>query len=407
MELDETYMLRCLQLARRGMSWVSPNPWVGAVLVNDFESGAKPYPKHEKILAEAWHARFGKAHAEQALLNSLPIDFDYAGTTLYVNLEPCAHVGKTPSCANLLIEKGIPRVVVGMLDPNPLVAGKGIDLLQSAGIRVELGVLEKDCMFLNRRFVVNQLHKRAYTMLKWAESADGLMDGMNQNRMVISGSESHHWVHEQRAMIDAVLVGIDTWQKDKPRLNIRHGLQGVMQANIDLPHVNKNPVRIVLDRHLRGQYDQESLARSDGNLLIVYEEGVAIKSPAAASRNGITKDVNSSLPDGITTITKTGKDIKSAESQAYLLEMPKQYSMPMLMKALLELGIGSVMVEGGAKILSMFIDAGCVDEVHILRSQTLVLEKGLQSPVWTGPLLTQESALGNDAHWSWYSPTSK
>ncbi|MSP58153.1 MAG: bifunctional diaminohydroxyphosphoribosylaminopyrimidine deaminase/5-amino-6-(5-phosphoribosylamino)uracil reductase RibD [Flavobacteriaceae bacterium] len=406
MGLDEIYMLRCLQLARRGMSRVSPNPWVGAVLAKDSELGAKAYPKLEKILAEGWHARFGEAHAEQALLNSLPVDFDYSGTTLYVNLEPCAHVGKTPPCANLLIEKGIRRVVVGMLDPNPQVAGKGISLLKSAGIAVELGVLEKECMFFNRRFVVNQLFERAHTMLKWAESSDGLMDGIDPNRSIISGSDAHHWVHEQRAMVDAILVGIDTWQKDKPRLNIRHGLPGAMEANIDSTHPQKNPVRVVLDRHLRGQYDKESLARSDGNLLIVYEEGAAIKAYGATASKGTTIDFNGALPDGVTTITKTGKDIKSAESQAYLLEMPKQYSMPMLMKVLLELGIGSVMVEGGAKVLAMFINDGCVDEVHILRSQTVLLEKGLKAPEWTGPALTQESIMGNDAHWSWYSKAS-
>lgn len=320
------YMLRCLELAERGRGRVSPNPMVGAVLVRD-----------GVVVAEGWHAVFGGAHAERMLFEGLGAS-DFSDCILYVSLEPCAHFGKTPPCANLILEKGVGRVVVGVLDPNPLVSRKGVEILRAAGVEVLVGVLENECRQLNWAFWVNQVIGRTAVVAKWAETSDGFMGLVKDERLLISGEESRRWVHNLRADVDAILVGVNTWNLDKPKLNVR-GLE-----------VSKQPIRIVLDRNGRGEYTSEGLGRSDGELWVV------------------------------------GGDLDLLELLRWLYR---------------EKGLGLILVEGGASILQSFVDADCVDEIHILRNSQMQLGAGIKSPNLDRVILRRDQDFGADEHWNW------
>ncbi|MEY4542157.1 MAG: 5-amino-6-(5-phosphoribosylamino)uracil reductase [Bacteroidota bacterium] len=362
------YMRRCLALAERGWGRVSPNPMVGAVLVRD-----------GVVVAEGWHAYFGGAHAERMLFEGLDAgdnggsgdglggelelrgqNEDFSDCILYVSLEPCAHFGKTPPCANLILEKGVGRVVVGVLDPNPLVSGKGVEILRAAGVEVLVGVLEDECRGLNRMFWVNQVLGRTAVVAKWAETRDGFMGlvgdetslllsenqiisheaPLSQNeRLLISGEGSGRWVHKLRAGVDAILVGVNTWNSDQPKLNVR-GLE-----------VTKQPIRIVLDRNGRGEYTSEGLSRSEGELWVV------------------------------------GGDLDLVELLRWLYR---------------EKGLGVILVEGGASILQSFLDADCVDEIHILRNSQMHLGSGIKSPNLDRSMLNRKQDLGTDEHWVWH-----
>jgi diaminohydroxyphosphoribosylaminopyrimidine deaminase/5-amino-6-(5-phosphoribosylamino)uracil reductase len=361
----EFWMRRCLVLAERGLGRVSPNPMVGAVLVRD-----------GVVLAEGWHDVFGGAHAERMLFEGLELgggsglggelelrgqNEDFSDCILYVSLEPCAHFGKTPPCANLILEKGVGRVVVGVLDPNPLVSGKGVEILRAAGVEVLVGVLEEECRQLNWAFWVNQVIGRTAVVAKWAETGDGFMglglvneevSGGTENqiishealqsqneRVLISGEESGIWVHHLRSGMDAILVGVNTWNLDRPKLNVR-GLE-----------VTKQPIRIVLDRNGRGEYTSEGLRRSDGELWVV------------------------------------GGDLDLVELLRWLYQ---------------EKGLGVILVEGGASILQSFLDADCLDEVHILRNSQMHLGSGIESPNLDRSKLIREQDLGADEHWVWH-----
>lgn len=209
-------MRRALQLATNGEGRVSPNPMVGAVIVAD-----------DRIIGEGFHAFFGGPHAEVNAIRSVR-DSDrhlLKDSTLYVTLEPCSHHGKTPPCANLIKETGIPRVVVGSPDPNPLVAGKGIKILEEAGIEVETGILRKECDDLNRKFLLAQTSSRPWILLKWAQSADGFISPVNQEGQPypfrFSFPLSSVGVHRLRSGMDAIMVGGNTEKTDNPRLDVR------------------------------------------------------------------------------------------------------------------------------------------------------------------------------------------
>jgi diaminohydroxyphosphoribosylaminopyrimidine deaminase / 5-amino-6-(5-phosphoribosylamino)uracil reductase len=326
----EFWMRRCLALAERGWGKVSPNPMVGAVLVRD-----------GVVLAEGWHDVFGGAHAERMLFEGLALggrNEDFSGCILYVSLEPCAHFGKTPPCANLILEKGVGRVVVGVLDPNPKVSGRGVEILRTAGVEVIVGVLEAECRGLNRAFWVNQRLGRAAVVAKWAETGDGFMGSGTSDRVKISCAVAGDWVMGLRRGIDAILVGVDTWDLDQPKLNVR-GYGDVDQ-----------PVRIVLDRTGRGEYSVEGLGRSEGELWVI------------------------------------GGELNLLELLKWLYEAH---------------GLGVILVEGGARVLSSFFDVDCVDEVHVLRNAAMVLGDGVKSPRIGNLEMRREDDLGLDEHWVW------
>ena len=222
MEVDERYMRRALCLAGNGLLDASPNPMVGAVLVDP--SG--------KIIGEGWHRRCGEGHAEVNAVASVADTSLLRNATMYVTLEPCSHYGKTPPCASLIIEKGIPRVVIGCLDPFEKVAGRGVRMLKDAGVEVVTGCLEKECLELNEKFVTSHRRKRPFVPLKWAESADGYIDGK------ISTPLTSMLTHRLRATHDAILVGSGTVLADNPRLDTRL-------------YAGHSPLRVILDRRGR------------------------------------------------------------------------------------------------------------------------------------------------------------
>ena len=214
---DEKYMRRCLQLARNGEGMTMPNPMVGAVIVHD-----------GRIIGEGWHRRYGGPHAEVNAVRSVRPEDEalFSQSTIYVSLEPCSHWGKTPPCAELLVEKGFRRVVVGCLDPNEKVSGRGIQRLREAGAEVVVGVLEKECRWLNRKFITFHTLHRPYITLKWAESADGFIDRLRNSRadgepVKFSTPWTQMLVHKLRATHEAILVGRRTWELDQPSLTTR------------------------------------------------------------------------------------------------------------------------------------------------------------------------------------------
>lgn len=216
MKIEEKFMWRALQLAVNGEGRVSPNPMVGAVI----ESGGR-------IIGEGFHAFYGGPHAEVNAIKSVK-ESDRTllkDSTLYVTLEPCAHHGKTPPCANLIVETGIPRVVIGSPDPNPLVAGKGVEILKDAGIEVIEGLLDKECNHLNRKFLFAQKSERPFIILKWAQSADGFMAAKDKDDNFVpikfSNPVTSIWVHRLRGACDAIMVGGNTERIDHPRLDVR------------------------------------------------------------------------------------------------------------------------------------------------------------------------------------------
>lgn len=222
MVIDVKYMRRALQLARNGELDTSPNPMVGAVIISPDGT----------IIGEGWHRRYGEGHAEVNAIASVKEKAALKDATMYVTLEPCSHYGKTPPCAELIVTMGIPRVVIGSLDPFEKVAGRGVKRLRDAGVEVVTGVLEKECLELNRKFITAHRLHRPYITLKWAQSADGYIDGKISTRLTSA------LTHRVRAVNDAILVGSETVLKDNPSLDTRY-------------FAGKSPVKVVLDRRNR------------------------------------------------------------------------------------------------------------------------------------------------------------
>lgn len=224
MTTDERYMMRCLQLAKNGMQNAKPNPMVGAVIVSE----------DNRIIGEGYHARCGEGHAEVNAFASVRPEDEHllGGATIYVSLEPCSHYGKTPPCADLIISKGVKRVVCGCIDPFAKVQGRGIRKIREAGIEVTVGVLEEECKAINKRFFTFNTLRRPYILLKWCQSTNGFIDNCFQPTM-LSTPFTQMLSHKLRAEEDAILVGHTTDKRDHPQLNIRHWS-------------GKNPKRLVL-----------------------------------------------------------------------------------------------------------------------------------------------------------------
>lgn len=215
---DEKYMRRCLQLAVNGIQGARPNPMVGAVIV---APSLMERAGDEAIIGEGYHVRCGEGHAEVNAFASVKDESLLKDATIYVSLEPCAHYGKTPPCADLIIKKGVKRVVVGCIDLFAEVKGRGIERIRKAGIEVEVGVLEKECQWLNRRFFTYHSKHRPYIILKWAQTANGFIDD-HFKPLMISNEQTQMLSHQLRAEEDAILVGHTTFDRDHPSLNVRH-----------------------------------------------------------------------------------------------------------------------------------------------------------------------------------------
>ena len=255
--MNEKYMRRALELAAHGELDASPNPMVGAVIVD--ASG--------RIIGEGWHRRCGEGHAEVNAVASVADQEALKDSTMYVTLEPCSHYGKTPPCAELIVRTGIPRVVIGTLDPFAKVSGRGVARLREAGVEVEVGMLEKECQELNRKFMTAHRCRRPYITLKWAQSADGFIDGH------VSTPLNSMLVHKLRATHDAILVGSGTALADNPALDTRL-------------YAGKSPVKVVLDR--RGRVGNDLRMFSEGETVVMRDYSSLADAMERLYERGIT-----------------------------------------------------------------------------------------------------------------------
>jgi diaminohydroxyphosphoribosylaminopyrimidine deaminase / 5-amino-6-(5-phosphoribosylamino)uracil reductase len=323
MTQDELFMLRALELAKLAGS-VSPNPKVGCVIVYE-----------NKIIGEGWHKFFGGAHAEVNAIESVVDKTVLNESKLYVTLEPCSHTGKTPPCADLLIKHKIAKVLIAVEDPNPLVAGKGIRKLKQAGIQVEVGLLSRETELINTQFFTYFKFRRPYIILKWAQTADGFIAPVNRERKSISNKISTQLVHKWRAEVDAILVGSDTVLHDDPQLNVRQW-------------VGRNPTRVVLDRNLKLSRD-----------LNVFKQG--------------QKTICYNLLSD------------SAEDDLIFIKLPEVNFLAAMLQNLIERGIQSLLVEGGATIHALFITANYWDEARIIHAP-IKFNEGVSAPEISGSI---------------------
>lgn len=333
MGLPEIFMQRCLDLALLGMGNVAPNPMVGCVIV--FRG---------KIIGEGYHEKFGHPHAEVNAIRSVRDPEMLAQSTLYVSLEPCAHFGKTPPCADLIIENQIPHVVIGTVDPFARVAGLGIERMQKAGIKVEVGVLEKQCQELNRRFFTFHQKKRPYIVLKWAQTLDGFIDtdrSETQPPTWITNDLSKRLVHKQRSEESAILIATNTAKFDNPELTVREWS-------------GSQPLRMVIDRSLR------------------LDRGLKIFNPKAPTLIFTANDP----PD-------------DSENLKWIKLDFNQNILPQLLDVLFERAILSVIVEGGNILLHSFLRSGLWDEAFVYTGNQF-FGKGVEAPHISGETICFE-----------------
>lgn len=332
-------MLRCIQLAKNGLGTTYPNPLVGSVIVHK-----------NKIIGEGWHYKSGFPHAEVNAVASVNNTKHLKNATIYVSLEPCSHFGKTPPCADLIIQSGIKKVIVGSLDPNPKVAGRGIKRLMEAGCEVIVGILNDECVEMNKRFFTFHQKKRPYIFLKWAETADGFIAPKAEKRIEtkpvwITNEFSRQLAHKMRSEEMAILVGTNTVLQDNPSLNVRDWN-------------GENPLRIVIDRNLKIPQDFSVL---DGQIkTLVFNE-------KNASENENLEFVKIDFSENIAA---------------------------QICGVLYKKNIQSLIIEGGAKTLQTFIDANLWDEALVFKS-SISFGEGTSAPIFKGNLVS-ETKLKND-----------
>jgi diaminohydroxyphosphoribosylaminopyrimidine deaminase/5-amino-6-(5-phosphoribosylamino)uracil reductase len=344
----ETYMHRCLELAALGYAHVAPNPMVGAVLVHE-----------DRIIGEGYHQEYGKAHAEVNCIASVNVKDLHLikESTLYVSLEPCAHFGKTPPCADLIVQKKIPKVVVGCRDPFVQVDGKGIEKLRNANVKVEVGVLEKECKELNKRFLTFHTEHRPYIILKWAQSSNNKIGSANSTRVLISNEYSNRLVHKWRSEEMAIMVGTNTAMMDDPALTTRLW-------------PGANPIRLVVDMELKLP---ETLKLLDGKASTI-----------------VFNLHQHTIPENI-----KGRDLKEIGLSYY--QVTSDVSLVhQVSNALYQLNIQSVLVEGGAFLLQSFIDENMWDEARVITNEGMIIDNGLPAPILKEYQLRHNEKLESD-----------
>jgi len=334
MNANEKYINYCIELAKLGAGNVSPNPMVGCVIVCD-----------GKIIGEGYHQKYGEAHAEVNAINSVANPALLKKSTLFVTLEPCAHFGLTPPCSDLIVEKQIPKVVIGTIDPFAEVAGKGVEKMRKAGIEVEVGILEKECRELNKRFFTFHEKKRPYIILKWAQTLDGFIDIDRTKKEFgkptwITGDKALLRVHKMRAVEDAIFVGTKTAEKDNPTLTVRH-----------CP--GRNPVRVVLDNYLRLS---EKLNLFDGTV-----KTIVFNSLKNEERENII-------------FVKIDFDVEI---------------IPQILDELYNQKILSIIIEGGKQLLESFIKSNNWDEAYQFIGNKHFLS-GIKAPQISGNIVSAE-----------------
>lgn len=342
MNKHEIYINRCIELAKNGLGTTYPNPLVGSVIVYE-----------DKIIGEGWHKKAGEPHAEVNAINAVEDKTLLAKATIYVSLEPCSHFGKTPPCADLIVTHKIPNVVIGTVDPNEKVAGRGIAKLLEAGINVTVGILEDQCNDLNKRFFTFHNKKRPYIILKWAETADGFIAPFKMLKQVqhnklkpvwITNKYSRQLVHKWRTEEQAILVGTQTVLDDNPSLTARD-------------FSGYNPVRIVLDKS--GKIDTKFHVKDNSVKTIFLTEN---------------------------------ESLISSENCIYEICQFDENLIENTLNILVKHQIQSVIIEGGSKTLQSFIDKDLWDEARIFKGQS-IFEKGTKAPTLKGKIASTETIL--------------
>jgi diaminohydroxyphosphoribosylaminopyrimidine deaminase/5-amino-6-(5-phosphoribosylamino)uracil reductase len=336
---DIKFMRRCLELASKAGGLTYPNPMVGSVIVHE-----------GKIVGEGYHLKAGEPHAEVNAINAVPDKAKLKSSTLYVNLEPCSHFGKTPPCADFIISNSIPRVIIGTVDSSEKVSGKGLIRLREAGCEVISGVVEDECRRLNRRFFTFHEKKRPYITLKWAQSADGYLDILRSadhktEPNWITGKPERVLVHKWRASEQAILVGAGTVRADDPKLNVREWK-------------GPNPLRIILSSS--GSLSKESIVNETDRKVIVF-----------------THNNNSDVSNAVKVILND--DTPSALQ---------------ITEYLFRTGIQSLLIEGGAKVLDHFISNGMWDEARVFTGENY-FNGGVKAPLIHGTLLSRTIFRGS------------
>ncbi len=334
--MHELYMQRCIEIARTGAGKVSPNPMVGCVIV-----------LHNKIIGEGWHREYGWPHAEVNAIIEVKDSELLKDATLYVNMEPCCHIGKTPPCVDLIIAKKIKQVIVGMVDPNPLVSGMGIQKLRDAGIAVQSGVLENDCRELNKRFITFFEKKKPFVILKWAQTQNGFLSPDSSKMSAEKFEEERHitgkivqkLVHKWRTEESAIMIGTHTALTDNPALNAREW-------------IGKLPLRVVLDRTLR-------LPKS----LKIFDQTQA------------------------TWIINEREEREEGNLKFVKLDFEGDW-LDQLLTRLYLANIQSLIVEGGAKLLNHFIEREMWDEAIVFYSPKQITD-GVKAPFIGGEITQQ------------------
>ena len=326
----EKYMLRCIELAKKGMGEVSPNPMVGSVVVYK-----------NKIIGEGYHRKYGEAHAEVNAINSVRNTELLKKSTIYVSLEPCSHYGKTPPCTDLIIEKKIPEIIIGSIDPNDKVSGKGIEKLKNAGLKIITGISENDCIKLNRRFYTYHIKKRPYIIFKWAQTKDGFIDiqrkaNKNSTPEWITNEYCRTLVHKWRTEEDAFMVGTKTVLIDNPQLTARNWS-------------GRNPVRVIIDKNLQ-----------------------------------IPKSFKI-FDNKAKTIILNSKENKQEKNIFYVKTDFEKNAVQNIIKVLYEHKIQSVVIEGGAFTLNEFIKENLWDEARIFTGNKY-FKTGIKAPDFDFPV---------------------
>ena len=339
MNVHEIYIKRCLELAKNGLPSAMPNPSVGAVIVYQ-----------NKIIGEGYTSKYGGNHAEVNAINSVKDKLLLCKSTLYVSLEPCSHFGKTPPCADLIIKNKIENVVIGTLDSNEKIAGNGIKKLVEAGINVTVGVLEKECKDINKRFFTFHEHKRPYIILKWAESLDGYIAPIsreNQEPIWITNSISRQLVHKWRSEEQAILVGTKTVLDDNPKLDVRDWN-------------GKNPTRIILDKIGKISSDYNVKDKKVKTIVITEQE-----------------------------------NLQSSDYLQYEKCIFDNQLVAIICEILYKNNIQSVLIEGGTKTIQSFIDATIWDEARIFKG-TIIFKNGTKAPILNYINATKQTIINDE-----------
>ncbi|MFM2225282.1 MAG: bifunctional diaminohydroxyphosphoribosylaminopyrimidine [Bacteroidota bacterium] len=331
------YMQQCIDLALKGIGNVAPNPMVGAVLVHD-----------DKIIGEGWHRQYGEAHAEVNCINSVAANHQHliAESTLYVNLEPCNHTGKTPPCTDFILQHGIKKIVVGCVDANPLVGGKGIAKLKTNNCHVVYPILEKENIELNKRFFTFHQKKRPYIFLKYAQTKDRFIAADNYNAIKISNNLVDEKMHEMRSHEAAIMVGYNTAWHDNPRLTAR------------LTNSTHQPLRIVIDRQNKLPVSHHLLSDKLATLIL-------------------------------------NEVVNKHENNKEYLRLDFNYLLPHLMNELYKRNINSMIVEGGAILLQNFINENLWDEAIVITNTELSIHHGIDAPILIAKPNTSITAENN------------